>query len=241
MEAVITHNNPEAGPIITSEQSPWEAYLSHGVKRDYKANVTLLHPYEPAEYLYYVQKGEVLVSNFASPNSGTSRLFIMREKTIVGLIGMFTPNTVSATWLTLKPCTLYLFDKNTVYNHLPRTLYLTMLEQLGAMSSAMSRRFAQGLAKRLDMRLAQFLLHIIGSCPKVEDERSHMLIVKPNITQEMASELTGMHPVTLNRLLAAFRAEGIVGRFTKHCLEIKDMDALIGYAEEKMPQLGTNA
>lgn len=223
-------STPHAGPIITSTGDVWEKYLHCGVRRAYPANHTLLHPGEKTDLVYYIQSGEVLISNYASPES-LSRLFILRGKSLLGLISMFTPNKSAVSWLTLEPCTCYLFTKKDIYEKLPRELLLNMLEQLGAMSISMSRMFAHGNTKRLDVRLARLLVHLTDACPKQAVARPGGLAITPSVTQEMASELLGMHPVTMNRLLASLRAEGILGRFTKKKLEILDFKRLMEYAE----------
>ncbi|SBW07183.1 hypothetical protein KL86DPRO_30012 [uncultured delta proteobacterium] len=227
-------NTPQAGPIITSTGDVWEKYLHYGVRRAYPANHTLLHPGERSDLIYYIQSGEVLISTYASPES-LSRLFILRGKSLLGLIGMFTQNASMVSWLTLEPCVCYLFTKKDIYEKLPRELLLNMLEQLGAMSSSMTRRFAHGNTKRLDVRLARLLVHLADACPKADAQPPGGLVVTPSVTQEMASDLLGMHPVTMNRLLAALRAEGILGRFTKKKLEVLDFKRLVEYAEGNQP------
>lgn len=223
---------PRAGPIITRLSDIWEKYLHLGVKRTYPANHTLLYPGESPGLLYYIQSGEVLISNYASPDS--RHLFILRSGSILGLIGMFTPDKAMVSWLTLEPCTCYLFTKKDIYEKAPRDLLLNMLEQMGAMSSSMTRRFVCGNAKRLDVQLACLLVHLVDTCRGTASQTSGGLCIKPSITQEMVSELLGMHPVTLNRLIASLRAEGILGRFTKKKLEILDYKKLEEYAAGRM-------
>ena len=230
------HKPASSGPILTGNSAPWDAVLSLGMKREYRVNTPLLHPGEKNDYLYYVKKGEVLVSHFASPES-ISRLFIIRDSAMLGLIGFFTPVVPLASWLTLRPCTCYLFSRECVNERIPRELLLNLLEQLAFMSSFMTRRFAQGMIKRHEVRLARLLIHLIDACPAQSSSRSPGITVIPSVTQEMASELLGMHPVTLNKILSAFRNEEIIGKFTKNNLQILDMQTLTKYAEGKMPTL----
>ena len=228
-EAEMT-NRRQAGPIITNIGDVWEKYLHYGVRRAYPAKHTLLHLGEKSDVLYYIQSGEVLISNYVPPES-ISGLFILRGKSLLGLIGMFTPNRSMVSWRTLVSCICYLFAKKDIYETLPRELLLNMLEQMGAMNSSMSRIFADGTTKCLDARLARLLLHLTDACPRAGAQPPKGLAVTPSMTQEMASELLGMHPVTMNRLIASLRAEGILGRFTKKKLEILDFDRLVAYAD----------
>lgn len=220
----MTHR-PQAGPIITSTGDAWEKYLGYGIKRKYPANCTLLHPGAVPDTLYYIQSGEVLISNYAAPET-ISRLFILRSKCVLGLIGMFTPNTSMVSWVTLEPCVCYLFNRKDIYETIPRELLLSMLEQMGAMSSSMTRRFAQSSGRRLDVRLARMIIHLVDACPKSDPQPPGGLAIVPRVTQEMLSELLGMHPVTLNRVIALLRRKGIIGRFTKNRLEILDFATL---------------
>ena len=223
-------NRPRAGPIIANVGDIWEKYLNYGVRRTYPANHTLLHLGEKPDVIYYIQSGEVLISNYVPPES-LSGLFILRSKSLLGLIGMFMPSGPMVSWLTLRPCTCYLFTKKDIYEMLPRELLLNMLEQLGAMSSSMSRICANGKTKHLDARLARLLVHLTDICPRAPAQAPAELVVTPSVTQEMAGELLGIHPVTMNRLIAAFRAEGILGCFTKKKLEILDFDRLVAYTD----------
>lgn len=226
----------QSGPIITGIMSGLEEKLSFAEKRSYPANYTLLQAGGEIECLYYVVSGEVLVSNYASPES-ISRLFIMREKSMLGLIGMFNPNKSMATWRTLTPCVCYLFSRHDIYARAPREMLLSMLEQMAAMSSSMTRRFAQGNIKHLEVRVARLFIHMLDACERAPARAGEALTIAPKITQALASELLSMHPVTLNRILAALREQGIIGRFTKNRLEILDLDALKQYADGEMPPL----
>lgn len=220
----------QVGPIITSTGDIWEKYLHFGMRREYPAKHALLHPGEVTDTIYYIQSGEVLISYYASAES-LNRLFILRGKSLLGLIAMFSPARTTVSWLTLEPCVCYLFSKKDVYGKLPRELLLNMLEQMGAMSSSMSRRFSSGATKSLDVRLARLLVHLVDACPSEKSKVGGSLFIAPRVTQEMAGELLGIHPVTMNKLLASFKAEGILGRFTKKKLEILDYDRLVAFAE----------
>lgn len=218
------------GPIITGSGTPWADHLDLGIRRVYPAGSVLLQSGQKADHLYYIQRGEVLVSIFSGPET-ISNLFIMRDNSVLGLIGFFTSARTSASWRALQPCTMYLFDRTAVAEKLPRHLLLNLLEQLAAMSSAMTSRFTQGAHKH-ETRLARLLLHLADACgDKTPIGRSGVSLV-PRVTQEMVSDLLGMHPVTLNKLLAAFRSEGVIGKFTKNHLEILDTAALRRHAGE---------
>ena len=137
-----------AGPIITQTCIPWEEFLSYGVRREVQANSTLLSPGDSVESLYYIASGEILISIFSSPET-IDKLFILRDGSMLGLIGFFgvcCPTLASR--LTLKPCTLHLFDKKAVYESLPRHLLPSLLAQFGSMSKANTRRGTRGSAQR---------------------------------------------------------------------------------------------
>lgn len=216
-----------SGPIITGiMDNGWDEMLKYGKKRTYPANYTLMHPGEKLDSLYYIDTGEVVITSYSSPEQ-INRLFILREKTILGLIALFIPNQPVCSWVTLKPCTLYVFTKEEIYTRAPREFLLKMLEQLAVMSSYVSRRATAGSMKHIDILLARLLIHLVNTCQRShENKNKNVIILIPNITQEMASDLLGIHPVTFNKLLAAFRKEGIVGKFSKNKLEILNLIAL---------------
>lgn len=224
------------GPIITDTTSHWNHILEHAQKRIFPANKTLLYPGDKATVVYYVLKGEVLVSSYSTP-SDLNRLFIIRENSFLGLIGLFNQKKSMATWYTLTPCTCYVMDKEYIYSRAPRELLLDMLEQLATMSSSMTRRFAKGNVKRLEVRFARMLIHLTDACTPYMVARSNKVVIKPNLTQKMISELLDMHYVTLNRIIKSFKQQGILGEFKKTQVEILEIDTLRRYAEGKMPPL----
>lgn len=229
----------QASPIINGCSAAWEQFLAEGDKRKVAANITLLHAGENVNHLYYLQKGEVLISHFAAPDTVT-RLFLLREQSMLGLIGLFSSVQPMASWLTLSPCLIYMFSKEYVLEKAPRHLLVNLLEQFGVMSSCMSRRFSRGNNKRHEVRLARLLIHLADMDHMKENNTGSGISIMPRVTQEMVSELLGMHPVTLSKLLGIFRAEGIVGKFTKKRLDILDLDALYKYASGVMPPLNTS-
>ncbi|MDL2209331.1 Crp/Fnr family transcriptional regulator [Desulfovibrio sp. OttesenSCG-928-O18] len=223
------------GPFIKSDRSPWAGHLHRGIKRSFKANVVLLHPEETCEFLYYVQEGEILTTHFASPED-SHKVNIIGENAVAGIFEMFSPVAPKASWRTLAPSVCYLFSKECVTNDLPKQLLLDLLTQSALMGVTMAGRFVQGTNKRNDIRLARFLLHFLEFCPTVKEEENGLTIM-PNVTQELSGELLGMHPVTLNKLLAAYRKNGIIGKSKKSGLQILDVAALARYAEGSMPPL----
>lgn len=224
------------GPIVKGFCASWEEFLSYGVRREYKANQVLLHPGEKTEHLYFIQKGEVLISRLGALDE-IIRINIIREKAMLGIISMMTLTSTLTTWVTLRPCVCYLFSTDCVRNELPGHLLICLLEQLASMSSNMINRFYPNCSKRNEARLARLLLHLVDACSPPDTPPSREIIIAPSVTQEIAGELISMHPVTLNKILAAFRAEGIIGKFTKTKLEILDIESLYRYAEGAMPPM----
>lgn len=222
------------GSFIKSEASPWSEYLHLGIHRAYTAGMELLHPGETCGHLYYMQTGEVLTTHYFSPQD-YCKVNIIGKNAVAGLVELFTPFPPKASWRTLRPCKCVLFSRECVEKELPKPLLINLLEQAAYMSTTMAGRFAQGMNKRNDVRLARFLLHIAEFGRAKETRDVSGVTIVPSITQEISSELLGMHLTTFNKLLAAFRGQGIIGKSKKNSLEILDLSALIKYAEGEMP------
>lgn len=228
------------GPFVTSASSLWNDVLAMGVKRTFTPNRVILHPEEECRFLYYVETGEILTTHFATTRD-SFKVNIIGENAVAGIFEMFAPSRPNASWRTLSPTVCYLFSKECVENDLPRSLLLSLLEQSAFMGVAMAGRFVQGLNKRNDVRLARFLLHFAEFFPVKNGAQAGAtgVTVIPGITQEISSELLGMHLITFNKLLAAFRRSGIIGKSKQSGLEILDMQTLAEYAEGTMPPLGS--
>ncbi|MDR1855580.1 MAG: Crp/Fnr family transcriptional regulator [Desulfovibrio sp.] len=203
----------------------WESYLSYAIKREFKSNTYILRPGDKVTHLCYVQKGEVLVTRYF--NNATKQVFVARDGAMTGFLGLFMRSLPQASWRTLQPCTCWLFPKACVVNGLPQELLLNLLEQQTALGCTMIRRCPPKASRGQESRTAQMLLHIMDICGPGRPRNGGRVNVVPNISQEMVSGLLDMHPVTLNRILATFRTQGIIGKFTKTSLEILDVDELI--------------
>lgn len=224
------------GPFIQFADSPWLEHLDHGLKRSFPANATILYPEDEVRHLCFVRQGAVLTRCFLS-SQDDFKISIIGENGIVGIFEMFSPSPPKTIWHTLQPSICYFFSRECLEKQLPQSLFSNLLEQATLLSNIMITRFVQGANKHNDIRLARFLLHLIESCRIKNADISGGVTVIPGVTQELSSELLGIHPATFNKLLAAFRKCGIIGKSKKSGLEILDIAALTRYAEGEMPPL----
>ncbi len=217
---------PTSGPIMKRAPDPWSEYLHLGMRRTFQEGAVLLRPGELIDHLWLLHSGEILVSHSVTPDS-LNGLFLMRENAMLGLLGFFAPTPTFATWVAVKPVVAFLFSRECIYNQVPNILLLDLLEQFAILSRSLSRRFVLNAGKTGETRLAQLVLHLLASAAtKSLNERGRAVTFAPGITQAMAGYMLNMHAVTFNRLLVVLRAQGILGRFTKHRLEILDLPAL---------------
>lgn len=226
----------ESGPIISGMMSSWGEVLAYAQKRKFPANFCLSSPREWMNYLYYIISGEILIS-LHGPSGGLISLFVLRKHSTLGLISLFSDYPEGVSWMTLTPCECYVFDKKSILSHAPREVILDLFKQVCTMSAAMGRRFSGSTSKRLEVRLARMLIHLIDSCAPEQSSTGQKMVFTPNLTQRMVSELLGMHHVTLSRIIRQLREEGIIGRFNKSSLEILDIPRLKQYADGLMPPL----
>lgn len=224
------------GPFVKSEESPWRDSLKLGMKRSFRANVALLHPEEACRFLYFVEEGEILTTHFASPTDGHT-VNIIGKNAVAGLFEMFAPFSPKASWRTLSPTVCHLFSRECVQNDLPRPLLIALLEQSAFMGVSLADSRSRGKNKRNDIRLARFLLHLAESRRPATETENGAVTILPGVTQEASSELLGIHLVTFNKILRAFRDKGFIGKSKKSGLQILDIRALARYAEGDMPPL----
>lgn len=227
---------PRPGPIISGTMAHWQSTLKDAQKRTFPTSYTIHHPGDSYDKLYYIVAGEVLISNY-SPVGDINKLFIARANSILGLIGMFGDAKAMVSWITLTPCQCYIFERKYIFEEAPRELFIDMIQQMASMANSVSRRFSKSHMKRLEVRLARLLMHLTDACERFGNSPKGTIIIKPNMTQKMASGLLDMHYVTLNRILAAFKEQGIISNFTKKRMEIRDPKTLQRYANGEMPPL----
>lgn len=218
------------GPFVKFESSPWSEFLHLGVKRSFPANAAIVHPGDDVRHVYFVERGEILTTYFLSPHD-SFKLNVIGQNGVAGIFELFAPVPLKSAWHTLAPCICRLFSKECVEKELPKHLLVNLLEQMSLMGGIMLSRLVQGADKRNDVRLARYLLHFVEARRDKEKDDPGRITVVPSITQELSSELLGVHPATFNKLLATFRARGIIGKSKKNSLEILDLDALARLAE----------
>ena len=229
-------NRHRPGPIISGTLAHWQNALKDAQKRTFPANYTIHHPGDTYDRLYYIVSGQVLISNY-SPVGEINKLFIARENSILGLIGMFGDAKAMVSWITLTPCECYIFERKYIFEEAPRELFIDMIQQMASMANSVSRRFSKSHMKRLEVRLARLFMHLMDACERIPSTPKGKIIIKPNMTQKIASGLLDMHFVTLNRIVAAFKEQGIISDFTKNRMEIVDPKTLQKYANGEMPPL----
>ena len=230
----MPHLHP--GPFIRFAESPWNEFLASGLKRSFPAQATILFPGEETRHLYFVRQGEILTTHFFSAED-SFKVNVIGANAVAGVFELFSPFPPRASWQTLSPCVCYLFTREQVERRLPPALMTNLLEQAALMGATMAERFTLRAGKRNDIRVARFLLHFAEADAVQQPQGGPARTIVPSVTQEMSSELLGMHPVTFNRLLAAFRKRGIIGKSKKSGVEILDPAALARYAEGEMPPL----
>lgn len=230
------HNTVKPGPIIADTITHWEQVMRYGQRRVFPANYNILQATDINHYLYYLVSGEILISRHNAVGD-LMRLFILRKKSVLGMVSLFRQNKSETSWVTLTPCECYILTKEDIYTKTSREFLLNLLEQMAAMSSSMSKRFGGSNSSRLEVRVAQMLLHLAEACV-CEKPLGKSIVFRPNITQRMTSELLGVHHVTLNRIINVFREQQIIGQFGKNRLEILDTEALRRYANDETPLTG---
>lgn len=201
-----------------------------GVQRSFPANAVVLYPEDEIRHLYFVEQGEILTTYFLSPHDHF-KLNVIGKNAVAGSFELFAPVPLKSIWRTLEPTVCRLFTKECVETELPKHLLVNLIEQMSFLGGNMVSRFVLGADKRNEVRLARFLLHFVEACRTKEEIEPGGITVVPSVTQELSSDLLGLHPATFNKLLAGFRARGIIGKSKKSGLEILDLDALAHYAE----------
>lgn len=225
--AYLDMEEPQAGPICVDLCREWQSVLHLGIKKEYPAGGIILKAGDPIDELCFLRHGEVLVNHYTSVEID-SPVFIARKNSFLGLVGFFTQASTLIAWETLTPCTIYHYSRKTIYENIEPRLLLKLLEQLAWIAKNFNSRLYLDHSHQNEKRLARLLLHLSYTCPAREE--GGVLHVTPGLTQNILSRLLGLHPVSLNRLLSSFRAEGIIGRFTKKHLEIFKVEKLREYA-----------
>lgn len=205
--------------------TPWQQVLHMGRRVELTRDQTLFGKGKMADGLFFNQKG-VLRLNSVDEEGRQAILLYVTENNILGDAAMLNGMPVFAFFTAVEDCTLYFFDKNTVFEKiLPNhpELNRNLLEYLAFKIGVLLHHHCEILNTDVRGKVCRLLFDI---CRYSGLKQSFT----PKISlQEMATAL-GLHRATFSKIINELKKESIIATPARKEIEILDIKALARYA-----------
>lgn len=216
--------------VMVNMNLPWESVTPLGTPIFFPAKTVITahsSGFGKKPGLYYIKKGKVRLSN-VSLDGHEKMLLYMGEGTLFNEIPMLTAtsdymftcveNTNAVFWTSEQITTGFIREYP--------DLLLNLLEAMGA---KMQNFYAQlcGMSSYgsfLNVCRVLYIMYLF--------QRDKSGVVVPGISKQELSAFLGIHRSSLHKALARLQGEGVIGAYTRACLEVIDAEALCKYAKE---------
>jgi CRP/FNR family transcriptional regulator, cyclic AMP receptor protein len=190
--------------MLTPSAREWAR--AAGVEVTYKPNQTVFHQGEAADAVYVVETGSFEVRRYTRDGDVlTLRRFGPGE--VFGELGMLSGDERTATVIATSKSTALVLHR-TVFEHL-RSLDHAVDAGLLAETAARLRRFTEETGDFLFLSAEGRLMKRLGQLADAYLTADGNQLAVP-VTQEALARMTGVTRQTVNRVLSALEAEGVV-------------------------------
>lgn len=211
---------------IRDLNGPWREVMHLG-KRTFLSKNSEVHIVEE-KLFYFLNKGRIRLTGLSE--AGRERVvLIMESGVILGEIPLLHKSFNHFHSLqTLTKCDLIAFPKSLLedvdfcreYPH----LILNLVKSIGIKAGAF-------FGQLYDSNLLDSRGMVCRMLAQIWREQGRAGNITPNLSQTEMANILGIHRSSLCRVLKQLREEGIIGRFTKSCLEVYDSDTLMESGE----------
>lgn len=183
----------------------WDELERRGVTRRFIKGGTIYMPDEPAAELYFIKEGRVAL-NLLSPEGRTLTVRVVKAGEIFGHAALLSDGTYDTFAQTLRPTTVAAVrrdDLEALMRDRP-ALALTLMDDLGRHSRALSRRLENVAFKSVPARLATLLLELAQ--PAERDEYADA----GRWTHQELADMINAYRETTTKVLNQFRAAHLI-------------------------------
>lgn len=210
----------------------WRKLFDMGTRLHFPKGSTIVAGGDTTENLYFIDKGEVRVVRTLF-DGREKILFRLHEGMLVAETPFFDDLPSMSAIVAASDCTLYCFDRKTVYGSIfprnPTIIYSTM-RAMASKIRMLCNQSVELTTSELSTRICRFI------CQRAKaglQSKGTGRYVNPALTQQELSSLLGVHRVTLNKALRDLENKGIIGPYSRKELFILDEERLLQLAELK--------
>lgn len=198
----------------------WDTLLAKGMKKNFPKGSHIDGYKDMFGYLY---RGKIRLSAITS--QGRERIVLYMENgcicTEVNLFHNYH-NMYSAEFMAMTPCTIYFFPKEMLSDVEFTRQYPELITNLVQSLSCKAGAFFSQLSEKTELNFtSQFCRFLYRQYLEANNT-----IFKFGFSQVELALMFNLHRNTICRVLSVLRDEGIIGKCTKNCLEILDLERL---------------
>lgn len=211
------------GSTVGQLNKPWERVLDRSEIKDFQKGTTLdIGDINSRNKFYYILSGKVKISYIRI--SGEERTVIYAYPgTLMNVPTVLANDSDNTIAECLEKSRIAFFDarllRDPSFVAENPELFINLLHSLSLQLVIQARRLDEDGAGSSLQLVAGFLLEQA----ELNNESQRF---SPGITQQELAVLLGTHRTTITRALVHLRRNGIIGKFTKHELQILDIEKL---------------
>lgn len=212
---------------IENMNKVWEDALEIAIRLNYKKNAII--PHTQQQGVYYIKKGQVRLS-YISPQGHERITLTYNTHSIFNEARVFAGHDATGCFKCVTDVELYLFQKDLLlrdefiikYPKIVKNLLATM----GAKILLHYSFFVELGTNSNIITICKFIVNL-----SIKNNNANVFPVL--MTQQEVCDLFGMHRATLARTIKKLKEEGIISKFTKKEIVIKNRELLIQLASQQ--------
>ncbi|WP_273522584.1 Crp/Fnr family transcriptional regulator [Mailhella massiliensis] len=220
------------GSAVGRLNAPWRRVLHLAQRKSIRKGQSIdirtsLSGPDGRPYFYYVVSGKIRLS-YVSRNGEERTILYAGPDTLMNVPSVLVGDEDNTLVTCTEDAEVALFDSALLSDEDFASQYpdlmINLVHSLSVHMVIHSQRLAEASLSNSVAQVCRIILEL-------SDRHGGRARFSPEMTQQELALLLGMHRTTLTRILCRLREGGVLGRFTRHDLEILDRARLVEMAE----------
>ena len=206
---------------------------------EFQKNDTIIHQGEELEVVYYLisgvchrkainKKGDEIIYGVKEPQSGANATKSLVQS-VLGVLILFSDDGLSSNnFIAQEKCCCYRIPREVFLGYIKSKPEILILIAQQAMKEL--RLLTKAFQARQEGEVANQLCRLLLNHAK-KDSKGTLSIC--GLSNMAISQLLGIHEVTVNRILRALKAEGVISK-TRTVIDIHNLQRMEAYAKAEL-------
>ena len=206
---------------------------------EFQKNDTIIHQDEKLEFVYYLisgvchrkainKRGDEIIYGVKEPQSGANAKQSLVQS-VLGVLVLFSDDSISSNnFIAQEKCCCYRIPRDIFLAYVKNKPEILILVAQQAIKEL--RLLTRAFQARQEGEVANQLCRLLLNRAKIDSEGTLLICGLSNLA---ISQLLGIHEVTVNRILRALKAEGVISK-TRTVIKIEDPPRMEAYAKAEL-------